>query len=64
MYQKYAQQGGPEEDHSSDHEEAPEGKIHIMKEQGIKLVDSVKKALFIVGSALVVFIAARNSLTW
>ncbi|XP_050417708.1 fatty acid hydroxylase domain-containing protein 2 isoform X1 [Patella vulgata] len=29
-----------------------------------QLVDSIKKVLFILGSALLVFVAARNSITW
>lgn len=32
--------------------------------QILRLVDSVRKGLFIVGTALLIFIAARNSITW
>ena len=32
--------------------------------QILRLVDSVRKALFVVGTALLFFIAARNTVTW
>lgn len=36
---------------------------HVEQRQS-KLLDSLKKAAFVIGTALVVFVAARNSITW
>ncbi|XP_069131477.1 fatty acid hydroxylase domain-containing protein 2-like [Argopecten irradians] len=35
-----------------------------IKAKGVTLMDSIKKGLFVVGSALIVFSAFRNSVTW
>lgn len=37
---------------------------NALQERRESLLDSIKKAAFIVGSALLCFIAARNSITW
>jgi len=34
------------------------------KQRNDKLFDSIKKALFVVGSFLIIFVAARNSIVW
>lgn len=43
---------------------AIEAKARVTVPAKSQLIDSVKKALFIIGSAVFVFIAARNTITW